>query len=136
MITNKILRVMFITVGSISLSMAVIGIVLPVLPTTPFLLLTLFCYARGSIKFHTWFLSTSLYKNHLNSFVKYRAFTLKTKIAILLPVTVMISIPFILVYNTFMRIFLVLLILAKYLYFFRCIKTIPTVKIIKKEDTL
>lgn len=129
MSTNKILRVIFIIVGSISLAIGLLGIVLPILPTTPFLLFTLFCYARGSQKFHAWFLSTSIYKKHLDSFVQDRALTLKTKIAILLPVTIMLSIPFILVDNIFMRVFLVLLLACKYYYFFVHIKTLPPLKL-------
>ncbi len=134
MITNKMIRIIFIITGSISLAIATVGIILPILPTTPFLLLTLFCYARGSQKFHAWFISTSIYKKHLDSFVQSRALTLKTKIAILAPVTIMLSIPFILVDNIFMRIFLFILIISKYYYFFRCIKTIQPIEAFEKKD--
>ena len=50
-------RALWLGVGSLSLVAGVIGIVLPLLPTTPFLLLTAFCYARGSERLHRWLIS-------------------------------------------------------------------------------
>jgi uncharacterized membrane protein YbaN (DUF454 family) len=52
--TNKLTRLIYIAVGIISLSLGIIGIILPVLPTTPFILLTGYCFYRGSPRFHNW----------------------------------------------------------------------------------
>ena len=100
------------------------GIVVPILPTTPFLLLASFFFAKGSKKFHDWFMSTKLYKKHLESFVNSRAMTLKSKLTILLPVSCMLIATFIFVNNLHARILLVVLFIGKYLYFFTQIKTI------------
>lgn len=56
-------KIVFVTLGCISLALGVVGIVLPILPTVPFFLLTAFCFAKSSERLHSWFLSTRMYKN-------------------------------------------------------------------------
>ena len=122
------MRILFISLGFIFVGIGVVGIVVPILPTTPFLLLASFFFAKGSKKFHDWFMSTKLYKKHLESFVNSRAMTLKSKLSILLPVSAMLIITFIFVNNLHARIVLIILFIAKYLYFFTQIKTIKDEK--------
>lgn len=50
----KFLKFLFIAVGVLSLIVGIVGIAVPLLPTTPFLLLSAFCFARSSEKFHSW----------------------------------------------------------------------------------
>ncbi|ACN84838.1 YbaN family protein [Brachyspira hyodysenteriae] len=118
------MRILFICLGFIFVGIGAVGIVVPILPTTPFLLLASFFFAKGSKKFHDWFMSTKLYKKYLESFVKSRAMTLKAKLTILLPVSAMLIITFIFVNNLHARIALVILFIAKYVYFFTQIRTI------------
>lgn len=118
------MRILFICLGFLFIGIGAVGIAVPILPTTPFLLLASFFFAKGSKKFHDWFMSTKLYKKHLESFVKSRAMTLKSKLTILLPVSAMLIITFIFVNNLHARIVLVILFIGKYLYFFTQIKTI------------
>ena len=80
---KSIKKYFYITLGLISVVLGAIGVILPILPTTPFLLLASFCFARGSDRFNNWFISTNLYKKHLESFVRERSMTLKDKICIL-----------------------------------------------------
>ncbi|MDR0446182.1 MAG: YbaN family protein, partial [Oscillospiraceae bacterium] len=89
---KKIVKPLFITLGFISLGLGTLGIFLPILPTTPLYLLTVFCFARGSTRFHNWFLSTGLYKKHLEGFVKTRSMTMKRKIIICAVITAMLSV--------------------------------------------
>ncbi|CRF31890.1 Conserved hypothetical membrane protein [Brachyspira suanatina] len=118
------MRILFICLGFIFIGIGAVGIVVPILPTTPFLLLASFFFAKGSKKFHDWFMSTKLYKKYLESFVKSRAMTLKAKLTILLPVSAMLIVTFIFVNNLHARIALLILFIAKYVYFFTQIRTI------------
>lgn len=118
------MRILFIALGFIFLGVGAVGVVVPILPTTPFLLLASFFFAKGSKRFHDWFLSTKLYKKYLESFVKSRAMTLKGKLTILIPVSCMLIITFILVDNIYARIVLVILFISKYVYFFTQIRTV------------
>lgn len=117
-------KIIFVIIGFIAFACAVIGVILPILPTTPFLLLASFCFVRGSDRFDRWFRETKIYKKHLETFVKERAMTLKQKITILLFADFMIAFPLILLRSITMKIILVLIILCKYYYFIFKIKTI------------
>lgn len=118
------MKIFYITLGILSLTLGSLGIILPVLPTTPFLLLAAFCFTKSSKRLHNWLTHTELYKKHLDSFIQNRSMTLKTKIGILIPASIMLIIAILLIDNTMMRFVILGLIAFKYFYFFFCIKTI------------
>lgn len=118
------LRFVWLLAAFVCLGIGAVGVVLPILPTTPLLLLSSFCFAKGSERFHRWFCGTKLYQKHLDSFVKERAMTLKTKLCILLPASAMLLLAFLMMGNLLGRIFIVCLIIFKYVYFFTKIRTI------------
>ena len=122
---KKIINGIFIALGFICAGIGAVGVVLPILPTAPFLLLASVCFAKGSQKFHNWFKSTKLYKNNLESFEKDRSMTMKTKLCILLPVSALMLMAFFMMNNLPGRITLAVLIMIKYWYFIFMIKTIP-----------
>lgn len=121
---NKAKKYFYITLGFLALGIGLIGVILPILPTTPFLLVTSFCFAKGSERFHSWFTNTNIYKKHLESFVKERAMTLKQKVVLLSFVNFMLAFPLILVDVLPMRITIIVLIIIKLYYFIFRVKTI------------
>lgn len=118
------IKLLWLMIGIVSMVLGAIGVVLPVLPTTPFLLLASFCVAKGSDRFHKWFIGTKLYKKHLESFVTSRSMTLKTKLCILLPASAMLILAMLAMSNIYGRVFIVFLIIFKYIYFFTRIETV------------
>lgn len=87
-------RLIFLILGLLCLALGTIGIFLPILPTVPFYLATAFCFSQSSQKLHDWFLSTELYKKHLQSFVEKKGMLLKTKISIITTVTLLMGFGF------------------------------------------
>jgi len=94
----KIKKLLYVILGCIGLALGAVGAVLPLLPAFPFLLLAAFCFAKSSEKLHRWFTGTKLYKNNLESYVKGQGMTWKTKIRIMITVTVLMSIGFIMMH--------------------------------------
>lgn len=88
-------KILYIVLGCISVGLGALGAVLPVLPTVPFLMLTAFCFARSSEKLDRWFRSTKLYEENLKDFVAGKGMTKKTKIRIMVTVTLLMSIGFV-----------------------------------------
>ena len=125
---NKTRKILYVTAGLIAFCLGAIGVILPVLPTTPFLLLASYCFAKGSEKFNTWFVNTGIYKKHLESFVREKSMTVKQKVSILVFADTMIAIPFITIDNLLMRICLIIIVLFKLYYFIFKIKTIESKK--------
>lgn len=94
----NIKKAFFVVLGCLSLGLGAVGAVLPILPTVPFLMLAAFCFAKSSEKLHNWFVSTKLYKKNLESFVQGKGMTVKTKIRIMVTVTILMSIGFIMMH--------------------------------------
>lgn len=130
---KKLINTACVALGFLCVGVGCIGIVLPVLPTTPFLLLALVLFAKGSERFHRWFLSTRLYKKHLEDFVVTKSMTKATKIRILSIVTLLLAVGF-WFSPVFAKIILIIVAVFHYVYFIFGIKTAEDKKAVPEEE--
>ncbi|MBR1584549.1 MAG: YbaN family protein [Clostridia bacterium] len=123
----KAKRIVFAALGMVCLGLGTVGVFLPILPTTPFYLLTLFFFANSSERLNHWFKGTKLYKKHLESFVKKEGMLLQTKLSIIVTVTLLMGFGFFMMARKGIWIpcvILALVWLAHILYFCFGVKTI------------
>ncbi|QNK05705.1 DUF454 family protein [Enterobacter sp. JUb54] len=66
-------RIILIIIGWLAVALGTLGIFLPLLPTTPFILLAAWCFARSSPRFHYWLLYRSWFGGYLRHWQQYRA---------------------------------------------------------------
>lgn len=124
----KLKQIIFLIIGCLSLALGCVGIVLPILPTVPFFLLTVFCFANSSQKLHDWFIGTQMYKKHLESFVQKKGMTVRTKATILTSVTALMDVGFVLMLRKGIIVPCVILAVVwvcHLVYFLFGVKTIP-----------
>ena len=107
-IPNKLLRVVLIIAGTLFVGLGVLGIIVPLLPTTPFLLLSAACYARSSKRFYDWLLNNKWFGNYIKKYRDGKGVPKKVKVLSisLLWITIIFSAVFI-VHNIFIRIILI-----------------------------
>ena len=129
------MKVFYIVLGLLSLGLGFVGTFLPVLPTTPLLLLAAFCFARSSERLNNWFKGTQLYKKNLESFVQGRGMTKKAKLRIMGTVTLIMAIAFIAMRNTTIgRICLAVVWVAHVIAFCFIIKTCEEEEAVTRDD--
>lgn len=117
------MKYLWVTFGCITLGLGVLGIFLPLLPTTPFFLLTVFCFSKGSDKFHNWFVSTKMYTDYIESYRPNSPIPLQKKIEILASVLIVVSVSFYFVENVYLRTILAMVLIGHLIYFSLFIKT-------------
>jgi len=114
---KKIINVIYIVLGFLFLGIGAVGVVLPMLPTTPFLLVATFMFAKGSNHFHKWFLSTKLYQKHISSIIEKKEMTVKGKISVLATISIMLIIAFFLVPIWHAKALIIVILLLHYYFF-------------------
>ena len=76
----------------LAFALGAVDVVLPVLPTTPFVLLAAFCFARSSEHLDAWFRSTTLFKQVFETYLESREMTVRAKLSVLVPVTLLLGV--------------------------------------------
>lgn len=89
---TRLMRGVFLFLGLLCLGLGAVGVALPILPTTPFLLLAAFFFAKSSDRLNAWFQSTSLYQSHLASLKRGEGMTRAAKCHVILSVTLIMGI--------------------------------------------
>ena len=121
----KIINIFWIVLGFICLGLGIIGIIMPILPTTPFFIVTVVCFAKGSERLERWFMSTSFHKKYIQSFYEKKGMTLKNKLIILSFASIMLAAAFYFSAKLYARILIACVFLVKYYVFIFKIKTLP-----------
>ena len=107
---DTLLKGILVVAGTFFLVLGIIGIFLPLLPTTPFILLAAACYARGSNKFYVWLITNKWLGRYIKNYLERRGIPLSVKIlsATLLWVTILFS-TIVIVSNILIRIILIVI---------------------------
>jgi uncharacterized membrane protein YbaN (DUF454 family) len=87
----RLVRILLVIAGTISVGLGILGIFLPLLPTTPFLLLAAACYARSSRKLYNWLLNNKYFGIYIRNYREGKGIPLKVKITAILLLVLTIS---------------------------------------------
>ena len=108
-------KIGLIALGTISL--AIIGIFLPLIPTTPLLLLTSYCYISSSEKLSEKFMNTKIYDKYVRNFHEKGGMTLKGKLMLTIPVSLLLLFMFIIIESPIMRCVIIIMWVTKVIFF-------------------
>ena len=119
-------KIILIVIGTISLLLGIVGVFLPVLPTTPLLLLTSYCYIKSSDRLSEKFMKTKIYDKYVRNFHEKGGMTLKGKLMLTIPVSLMLLIMFVKIDSNIMRMVIVIMWITNVVFFVK-MKTIKEV---------
>jgi len=127
-LSNRCFRCVLIICGTIFLGIGTIGIFVPILPTTPFLLLAAACYARSSEKFYNWLINNKWFGAYIKNYREGKGIPIRVKLYTisLLWATILIS-AFLFVGILWIRIVLILIAIGVTIHIF-------TIKTYKKDN--
>ena len=80
---NRAIRICLIITGIFFVGVGTLGIVLPLLPTTPFLVLAAICFSRSSERFHNWLLNNKWFGAYIKNYCEGKGISLRQKVAVL-----------------------------------------------------
>lgn len=106
---NKLIRRLLIIAGTFFVGIGIIGIFIPLLPTTPFLLLAAVCYARSSKRFYNWLLNNRWFGIYIKNYLERKGVPLKVKIQTISILWIIIITSCVIISNLLVWIILVLI---------------------------
>jgi len=122
---SKFLKVIYLISGILSLILGTIGIVIPILPTTPFLLLSAACFLRSSERFYNWLINNKILGSYIRNYREGKGMPIKVKLFTISILWITILISIFLINTVWVRIILIIIAIAV---------TIHIVLISPKED--
>ena len=117
------MKTVLIIIGIIALVLGVLGLFLPLLPTTPFLLLASACFARGSDRMHRWLLNHGVFGAYLRSFEEGKGIPLRAKIVAISMLWVSMAVSIAMVGHVALRVLLVVIAVAVTIYLWKFVPT-------------
>ena len=117
------MKTALVIIGSISVALGFLGLFLPLLPTTPFLLLASACFARGSDRMHRWLLNHGVFGAYLRSFEEGKGIPLRGKISAIAMLWLSMAVSISMVEHLALRALLAAIAIAVTIYLWRFVPT-------------
>ncbi len=131
--TRNLSRWVLIIIGSFFTGLGILGIFLPLLPTTPFLLLAAACYIRSSERFYNWLINNKWLGNYIKNYLEGKGVSLKVKVLSISLLWITIGYSVVFVVNIFpIRVILILIAIGVTIH----ILSIRTLKQKKGDDNI
>lgn len=119
----RLINLILLLMGLLFTGIGMVGVLIPVLPTTPFLILASVCFMKSSDKFDKWLRNTKIFQNYAEDFVRDRSMTFKRKAKLMFISDLMLLFPLIKLDSIYLKLFIVAIIILKYCYFIFKIQT-------------
>ncbi|MCE5154116.1 DUF454 domain-containing protein [Staphylococcus hyicus] len=119
------MKYILLMVGITCTILGFVGVVVPLLPTTPFLLLAAICFAKSSERFKNWLIHTKVYREYVESFKNERGYTLIKKFKLLISLYIVIAFSIYMIDHTMIRVMLLIMVCFQTIFLFTFVKTLP-----------
>lgn len=119
------MKYFLITMGVLFTIIGFVGAVLPLLPTTPFLLVAVICFSKSSERFEKWLVNTKVYITYVESFKNNKGYTLKNKFKLLINVYIVVGFSIFMIDHSLIRLGLVIMVVIQTIVLFTVVKTLP-----------